>query len=237
MALVRRLVELGRAARAESGVKTRQPLSRALASARRLRRRSPPSCAPRSPTSSTSARWRRSARPAVRWSTPRRRPTSGALGKRFGKGVQPVAPAIAAADAAALAGGAARTARRRSTSTARRSTLAPGRGDHHRDARARAGRSPPTPARPSRWTCSHAGAAPGRPGPGRDPADPGGPQDQPASTSPTGSRCATGAADDETAAALARARRPGRRRGAGDRLRRRRGRRPTARRSPTRRWA
>ncbi|NED85316.1 hypothetical protein G3I76_35180, partial [Streptomyces sp. SID11233] len=33
MALVRRLVELGRATRAESGVKTRQPLSRALIAA------------------------------------------------------------------------------------------------------------------------------------------------------------------------------------------------------------
>ena len=33
MALVRRLVELGRAARADSGVKTRQPLSRALVGA------------------------------------------------------------------------------------------------------------------------------------------------------------------------------------------------------------
>ena len=41
MALVRRLVELGRAARAESGVKTRQPLSRALVAAHGLRRRSP----------------------------------------------------------------------------------------------------------------------------------------------------------------------------------------------------
>ena len=33
MALVRRLVELGRAARAESAVRTRQPLARALVSA------------------------------------------------------------------------------------------------------------------------------------------------------------------------------------------------------------
>ncbi|WP_329812738.1 class I tRNA ligase family protein, partial [Streptomyces sp. GSL17-113] len=33
MLLVRRLVELGRASRAESGVKTRQPLSRALIAA------------------------------------------------------------------------------------------------------------------------------------------------------------------------------------------------------------
>jgi isoleucyl-tRNA synthetase len=47
MALARRLVELGRAARAESGMKTRQPLSRALASADGLRR-SPRSCSPRS---------------------------------------------------------------------------------------------------------------------------------------------------------------------------------------------
>src|SRR5690606_27330279 len=35
MALVRRLVELGRAARAESGIKIRQPLSRALVAAER----------------------------------------------------------------------------------------------------------------------------------------------------------------------------------------------------------
>lgn len=34
MALVRRLVELGRSARASSGVKTRQPLGRALVGAR-----------------------------------------------------------------------------------------------------------------------------------------------------------------------------------------------------------
>ena len=50
MALVRRLVELGRAARAESGVKTRQPLSRALVVGARASRRSPRSCWPRSPT-------------------------------------------------------------------------------------------------------------------------------------------------------------------------------------------
>ena len=48
MALVRRLVELGRATRAESGVKTRQPLSRALVARRGLRRARPPSCTRRS---------------------------------------------------------------------------------------------------------------------------------------------------------------------------------------------
>ncbi|WYB30009.1 class I tRNA ligase family protein [Streptomyces sp. SM1P] len=47
MALVRRLVELGRATRAESGVKTRQPLSRALVAATGFDALSP-SCAPRS---------------------------------------------------------------------------------------------------------------------------------------------------------------------------------------------
>lgn len=50
MALVRRLVELGRATRAESGVKTRQPLSRALVAAAGFEALSP-SCTRRSPRS------------------------------------------------------------------------------------------------------------------------------------------------------------------------------------------
>lgn len=50
MALVRRLVELGRATRAESGVKTRQPLSRALVAAAGFESLSP-NCTPRSPRS------------------------------------------------------------------------------------------------------------------------------------------------------------------------------------------
>lgn len=50
MALVRRLVELGRATRAESGVKTRQPLSRALVGAPGFAEL-PASCARRSPRS------------------------------------------------------------------------------------------------------------------------------------------------------------------------------------------
>ena len=51
MALARRLVELGRSARAAASVRTRQPLSRALVGAAGLRRRCPPSCGRRSPTS------------------------------------------------------------------------------------------------------------------------------------------------------------------------------------------
>ena len=51
MALVRRLVELGRAARAESGVRTRQPLARALVSAAGLGRPRRASFASTSPTS------------------------------------------------------------------------------------------------------------------------------------------------------------------------------------------
>jgi isoleucyl-tRNA synthetase len=101
MALVRRLVELGRATRAESGVKTRQPLSRALIAAAgfdtldddlrgqiaeelNVSRLASLSQAGGSLVDTTAkANFR-------------------ALGKRFGKGTQPVAQAIAAADAAAL---------------------------------------------------------------------------------------------------------------------------------------
>jgi isoleucyl-tRNA synthetase len=98
MALVRRLVELGRSARADSGTKTRQPLSRAVVSA--------PGFAdlPADLVAEIAAELN------VGTVT-----TSGgslvditakanfrALGKRFGKGVQAVAAAVAAADAAAL---------------------------------------------------------------------------------------------------------------------------------------
>ena len=77
MLLVRRLVELGRATRAESGVKTRQPLSRALVAAHGLRR---PLRRPARPDRRGAQR--RLARLALRrwaapWSTPPPRPTSG----------------------------------------------------------------------------------------------------------------------------------------------------------------
>jgi len=102
MALARRLVELGRAARADSGVKTRQPLSRALVGAHGwtalsadlraqiaeelnvLRLESLGEAGGDLVDHSAKANFR-------------------TLGKRFGKGTQPVAAAIAAADATMLA--------------------------------------------------------------------------------------------------------------------------------------
>nr|BFE76886.1 isoleucine--tRNA ligase [Actinoplanes digitatis] len=101
MALARRLVELGRAARADSGVKTRQPLSRALASAHGFADLSeellaeiaaelnvgvvlPVGSAGDSLVDTTA---KANFRP---------------LGRRFGKRVQQVAAAVAAADATAL---------------------------------------------------------------------------------------------------------------------------------------
>ncbi|MGE3812546.1 MAG: isoleucine--tRNA ligase [Candidatus Nanopelagicales bacterium] len=101
MAAVRRLVELGRAARATSGVRTRQPLGRALVAAPGWDRLSDDlkaevadelnvgTLVPLGDTEghlvdvSVKANFR-------------------ALGKRFGKGTPPVAQAIADADAAAL---------------------------------------------------------------------------------------------------------------------------------------
>ncbi|MCM2576467.1 isoleucine--tRNA ligase [Streptomyces meridianus] len=101
MALVRRLVELGRATRAESGVKTRQPLSRALVAAAGFE------------TLDGELR----AQIAEELNVTELASLSGvggslvdttakanfrALGRRFGKGVQAVAKAVAGADAAAL---------------------------------------------------------------------------------------------------------------------------------------
>ncbi|OII63969.1 isoleucine--tRNA ligase [Streptomyces sp. CC53] len=106
MALVRRLVELGRATRAESGVKTRQPLSRALVAAAGFEALSPElhdqitdelnvsslaSLADSAGTGDSGSLVDTTAKANFR-----------ALGKRFGKRVQDVARAIAAADAAAL---------------------------------------------------------------------------------------------------------------------------------------
>jgi isoleucyl-tRNA synthetase len=101
MALVRRLVELGRATRAESGVKTRQPLSRALIAAAgfdglldELRGQitdelNVSSLATLSEVGGSLVDTTAKA-------------NFRALGKRFGKRVQDVAKAVAAADAAAL---------------------------------------------------------------------------------------------------------------------------------------
>ncbi|MDF9812642.1 isoleucine--tRNA ligase [Streptomyces sp. SPB162] len=101
MLLVRRLVELGRATRAESGVKTRQPLSRALVAAAGFESLDPAlhtqiteelnviSLASLSEVGGSLVDTTAKA-------------NFRALGKRFGKGVQDVAKAVAAADAAAL---------------------------------------------------------------------------------------------------------------------------------------
>ncbi len=101
MALARRLVELGRASRADSKIKTRQPLSRALIAAPGWEQLSAElraqiceelnvtELAPLAQVGGSLVDT--SAKANFR-----------ALGKRFGKGTQPVAAAIAAADAAAL---------------------------------------------------------------------------------------------------------------------------------------
>jgi isoleucyl-tRNA synthetase len=101
MALVRRLVELGRTARAESAVKTRQPLSRALVSAPGFAALDPDLIGQildelnvqgvESLAEAGGSLVDTTAKANFR-----------TLGKRFGKGVQAVAAAIAAADAAAL---------------------------------------------------------------------------------------------------------------------------------------
>jgi isoleucyl-tRNA synthetase len=101
MGLVRRLVELGRATRAESGVKTRQPLSRALVAAAGFE--------------SLGAELRGQIAEELNVSELASLSEVGgslvdttakanfrALGKRFGKGVQAVAKTIAEADAATL---------------------------------------------------------------------------------------------------------------------------------------
>ncbi|MGW3246336.1 isoleucine--tRNA ligase [Streptomyces sp. NPDC001070] len=101
MALVRRLVELGRATRAESGVKTRQPLSRALVAASgfdalggELRAQIAEELNVASLASLSSVGGSLVDTTA--------KANFRALGKRFGKGVQAVAKAVAECDAAAL---------------------------------------------------------------------------------------------------------------------------------------
>jgi len=101
MATVRRLVELGRAARADSGMKTRQPLSRALASAPDFATLSPELLAEIAAELNVGAVLPMGSAGASLVDTTAKanfRP----LGKRFGKAVQQVAAAVATADAAAL---------------------------------------------------------------------------------------------------------------------------------------
>jgi isoleucyl-tRNA synthetase len=102
VALVRRLVELGRAARAESGVKTRQPLARALVSApnwntvpEQLRDqvRDELNVVSLANLADTGELVELSVRPNFR-----------SLGRKFGAGTQHVAAAITRADPATLVG-------------------------------------------------------------------------------------------------------------------------------------
>ncbi|GAB1330193.1 isoleucine--tRNA ligase [Streptomyces sennicomposti] len=101
MVLVRRLVELGRATRAESGVKTRQPLSRALVAVAGFESLHPELHAQITEELNVSSLASLSEVGGSLVDTTAKA-NFRALGKRFGKRVQDVAKAIAAADAAAL---------------------------------------------------------------------------------------------------------------------------------------
>ena len=101
MRLVRRLVELGRATRAESGVKTRQPLSRALVAAAGFADLSQELRAQIAEELNVSSLASLSEVGGSLVDTSAKA-NFRVLGKRFGKGVQAVAAAVAAADAAAL---------------------------------------------------------------------------------------------------------------------------------------
>ncbi|MFF5081521.1 isoleucine--tRNA ligase [Actinoplanes sp. NPDC000266] len=100
VATTRRLVELGRAARAESGMKVRQPLSRALASAPGF------ATLPADLLAEIAAELNVGTVEAVAGSfvDTTAKANFRTLGKRFGKRVQEVAKAVASADAAALSG-------------------------------------------------------------------------------------------------------------------------------------
>jgi isoleucyl-tRNA synthetase len=96
MAVVRRLVELGRAARAESGMKVRQPLARALVSSADL---------PEELLAEIAAELNVAAIAPLTGSFVEATAKANfrTLGKRYGKLVQEIARAIAAADPTALA--------------------------------------------------------------------------------------------------------------------------------------
>jgi isoleucyl-tRNA synthetase len=100
VALTRRLVDLGRTARAESRTKTRQPLGRALVSAQGW------ATLPQELKDLVAAELNVGTLEGLSGDLVdvTVKANFRALGKRFGKGVQQVAAAVAAADAATLAG-------------------------------------------------------------------------------------------------------------------------------------
>ncbi|MDJ1135322.1 isoleucine--tRNA ligase [Streptomyces iconiensis] len=101
MLLVRRLVELGRASRAESGVKTRQPLSRALIATQGFETLSP-EMRDQITEELNVAELASLSEVGGSLVDTSAKGNFRALGRRFGKDTQAVAQAIAEADAAAL---------------------------------------------------------------------------------------------------------------------------------------
>ena len=154
MPLVRRLVELGRAARAEAKVKTRQPLPRALVGAAGVRPALGRSCA-REVADELNVGTRRAARPrpGPTWSTTPPRATSARWqavrqGDAAGRGRRSPRPTPPRSPRPWRPTARATVERRR-----RAGRGAARRGDRLRDARARAGRWSTSRARPWRSTC------------------------------------------------------------------------------------
>ena len=150
MVLVRRLVELGRATRAESGVKTRQPLSRALIAATGFDTLDPELHAQITEELNVSSLASLSEVGGSLVDTTAKA-NFRALGKRFGKRVQDVAKAVAERRRGRAVAGAARghgvgRGRRRDDHPRSRTRSS------SRRPRARAGRWPPTRVPRSPWT-------------------------------------------------------------------------------------
>lgn len=219
MALVRRLVELGRATRAESGVKTRQPLSRALIAAQGWEEL-PADLRAQIAEELNVSTLESLAEVGGSLVDTTAKANFRALGKRFGKGVQDVAKAVAAADAAALAAGLRATGAASVELNGEQISLSR-RGDHHRDPARGLGRRQRVRRHRRPRPGHHAGAqAPGH-RPRRDPPDPGGPQElRPGRRRPD--RPALARHDRGDGRGHRRARSPGRRGGPGHRLLRRR---------------
>ena len=176
MLLVRRLVELGRATRAESGVKTRQPLSRALVAAHGFETLCPGPARPDRRGAERQPSWPRSRRSAAPWSTPPPRPTSVRWAGVSARAPRRSPRRSPTADAAALS-----AALREGTAAVEVDgepvALGPDEviiTETPREGWSVASDSGATVALDLEIT---PGAAPGGPGPRRDPPDPGGPQE------------------------------------------------------------
>ena len=191
MALARRLVALGRAARGEARMKVRQPLRRALLLGARRRSGSPPRWPPRCRRSSTSRSLEvvESLAGLIRYSVV---PNFRALGPRLGPKLPAVKAALASADGAEVSRSLEETGsytlddRRGADRARRRRPRGPGRGA--RGVRPRPGRArTPWPSTSRSTTTCGSRVWPGNwPGRSTTTARPA------AWPSPTGSRCASG---------------------------------------------